>query len=417
MKRLLSKISVKSVNFPKLLINRKNYLKKFIGFSTGCVIIHLIYINKDRTIKFIHKDTKNNQEIINSIKDLKSKIYIQSPFFFSRCFEILYGNYEKRDMIKYQREIIYTKNGENIAVDYCLPSKNKNQNPKKPVQNINKNKKKTPPIAIIIPGLSGNSDASYIRAQASNLQKNKFITIAFNPVGNAIPQITPHLFDYRNLISELDHVVNFAAKKFPNSNIYLIGFSMGSSYGAKYLSTSEGHKKIKGMVCISNPFNLLKASVNLSEMKNYVYSKFLTNQLINKTVFNLETLEKFVKKNDIKDFCLEKLKKSSTIFDYDKFFTFKLIERGHENAGRFYQHFSCHEDIKDIERPVLFIQSGNDPISKVEFLPRQVILQKENLLAVVTPRGAHVEYFVNWNAKRWYVDVTRDYLLHLENNY
>ena len=476
MKRYLSNILMKPRKFSNLLkISKNNPTKKnlrrkrIIYLTSGYLIVHLMYVYRNRYIKLIYKDSEKNIEIIKSIKDLNSKYYLQTPFFFSRCFEILYGNYETRETIEYEREIIYTKNGENIAVDYSIPEKEKNNkkrnreiplkenskeillkeknkessinkdilnknkhieiSDKKNKQNEIKNKKilkkdnkkklqqkkKENPVVIIIPGLSGNSNAAYIKAQANGLLKQGFTVVAFNPVGNAIPQITSHLFDYRQLIDELDLVVDFITKKFDNRNIYLVGFSMGSSYGAKYISSERGHKKIKGMVCISNPFDLVKASFNLSSVNNYVYSKYLTSQLIEKTIYNFETVTKFIEKHNIKDFCLESLKKSETIFDYDKHYTFNLIERKNKCTETFYKHFSCHDDIKNIQRPVLFIQSNNDPISKPEYLPQDVILEKDNLMGVITPRGAHVEYFVGLYAKRWYVDVAVDYLLHLEN--
>lgn len=147
----------------------------------------------------------------------------------------------------------------------------------------------------------------------------------------------------------------------------------------------------------------------------------MTKLLIDKVVFNQESLFKFVEDNFVSDFCLEKLKNSNNIFDFHDNFTFKLFERNQGNKGNnirnIYDDLNCSEDIFNIDKPVLFIQSKNDPISKIEFMPKDVIESKDNLLGIITPRGAHVEFFVGLNMKRWYTDVVSDYLLFLEKEY
>ena len=193
-----------------------------------------------------------------------------------------------------------------------------------------------------------------------------------------------------------------------------MGFSIGSSYGSKYLSRNG--EKIKGMVCISNPFNVFEATLNLDNFKNIIYGKYMTKLLIDKAFFNKESLFKFIKHNNIKDFCFEKLKNSKNIFDFHHNFTFSLFERNHKDIEKIYENLNCDKDIKYIDKPVLFIQSKNDPISKIEFFPKNIIKSKDNLIGVITPRGAHVEYFVGVNTKRWYADVVSDYLLLLNGD-
>jgi predicted alpha/beta-fold hydrolase len=255
--------------------------------------------------------------------------------------------------------------------------------------------------------------SSLKRAQAIDLIKRGFSVVAFNPIGNAVAQITDDLFDFRNLTKELDCVVDYVKNKFQGSNIYLVGFSMGSSYGVKYLASKNGNEKIKGMVSISNPFNVFLASKNLGKTN----SSYLTQQLLSKVQLNYQTLSKFVKKHNLDDyFNLEQLYASKSICEFNKHFTFNLIERVNKEQEEYFNHFSCHDDIQHLEKPVMFIQSSNDPISKKEFIPLDDIVKNINTIFVLTPGGAHVEYFVNLSAKRWYVDVVSNYIIHLENS-
>lgn len=114
------------------------------------------------------------------------------------------------------------------------------------------------------------------------------------------------------------------------------------------------------MVSISNPFDVFKAATALNSKKNFIYSKFLTNELVNKILYNKSSVDKKIKKENIGiDF--EALKKCNTTFEFDKEFTFKLVKEN--DSKEYYKTFSCHEDLENVDVPVLFIQSRNDPIS------------------------------------------------------
>lgn len=51
---------------------------------------------------------------------------------------------------------------------------------------------------------------------------------------------------------------------------------MGASLGMKYLASDKGKQNVKGMVSISNPWNVYKSASNLNRFRNCIYSKYLT---------------------------------------------------------------------------------------------------------------------------------------------
>ena len=111
----------------------------------------------------------------------------------------------------------------------------------------------------------------------------KYKVLGFNPKGTGIPVTVEHrLFDYRYLPEELEFVVDYVIEKYPNRNIYLAGFSLGSSYATRFLSRAHNKKKIKAFVSISNPFDVYKAAVELNSRKNFLYGYSATKELIRK---------------------------------------------------------------------------------------------------------------------------------------
>lgn len=129
---------------------------------------------------------------------------------------------------------------------------------------------------------------------------------------------------------------------YPDANLYLVGFSLGASVGMKYLASDHGKKNIKGMVTVSNPWDVYKSACYLNTWKNFVYGKFLVNKLFEKAYFNREMIDKLNLNIDWK-----RLKKCLTTFEFDEHFTLKLKPDGIDSIS-YYQHMSCVNYIETI---------------------------------------------------------------------
>lgn len=109
---------------------------------------------------------------------------------------------------------------------------------------------------------------------------------AFNYKGVEVPQKTKNIFDYSKKHEEIAFAVNHIHQKYPLSQIYLVGFSMGASMCIKYMSTEESRGKVQGMVSVSNPWDVYRSAVALNSFGNFIYSKFMSRQLYKKALFN-----------------------------------------------------------------------------------------------------------------------------------
>jgi predicted alpha/beta-fold hydrolase len=172
--------------------------------------------------------------------------------------EIIYGNtLDQRHQINYDREIVNTPDGENLALDWDDPQ-------------LLKTSSDSSPIVIFLPGLTGNSTSPYIRKCIFEMRKSGMRSLVFNPRGSIIPQKTVNLFNFENIYDDLDFVLSHVERKYPNSNIYFVGFSLGSSYGMRFLADHQS--RIKGMVSIANPFDVFEAAKSLNSAKHSIYS-------------------------------------------------------------------------------------------------------------------------------------------------
>lgn len=315
-------------------------IRNAILASSGISLSVYSYLNfMGSEIQIDCKMTETNQKIISRSPQLVSKEYRSTFYLPFRCMEIIYGNtMDYRNQIFLRRDIVYSYDGENLALDWMIDeadelsfrnffemkssaenlrfrnekevgkfdfSQNKNniskiksgnlENEKSSFQDRKKMnqlkntfpnsdfvrkkgnfdflKTQTPknrPIVLILPGLSGGSHSNYVQNLAKSLALKGFRPAIFNVRGINIKQITENIFDYRYMKKDLDSVVKFIKKSNPESNLYIAGFSLGSSIGTSYVAENPG--VVKAMACVANPFDVYKAGVALNSLWNRVYS-------------------------------------------------------------------------------------------------------------------------------------------------
>ena len=122
---------------------------------------------------------------------------------------------------------------------------------------------------MFLPGLTGSSTANYIRYTTEALQKDGYQTVVFNPRGVELAQVTDSVYDLRKIKDDLKLSLGHIQKKYPNSRVYFVGFSFGTTYGTQFVA--ENPEAIHGMVSIANPFNLQRSVEGLEHFNTMVY--------------------------------------------------------------------------------------------------------------------------------------------------
>ena len=137
------------------------------------------------------------------------------------------------------------------------------------------------------------------RPKAKSLSENGFRVAVFNPRGFRIPQISSNLIDFSKVHNDFDFVVKHIEKKYPENSKYMVGFSLGASYGMQYLSRYKEKSSIKGMVSVGNPFNVYEAFLFLDKPFNRIYGHFITNKLKKIVNFNKDAINANVSQKNI----------------------------------------------------------------------------------------------------------------------
>jgi abhydrolase domain-containing protein 1/3 len=116
------------------------------------------------------------------------------------------------------------------------------------------------PVIIILPGLTGESQAEYIKCLVSQANAKGMKCVVFNNRGlGGISLKTPRLYCAANC-EDLSEVVNHVHKKYPNVKTGATGISMGGLILGNYLAVhaDEAKKIITAAKIISVPWDVVK---------------------------------------------------------------------------------------------------------------------------------------------------------------
>lgn len=192
------------------------------------------------------------------------------------------------------------------------------------------------------------------------LRNEGFQVAVFNMRGAEIKQSSNRVYDLAKTTEDLATVIAHIRAKYPQANLYLMGNSLGASFGVQYLARYNVDRHVKGMVSIGNPFDANIMLRDLSRLGKRLYCRYVTRGLINKALFNIDTVEKHASEQGI-DIDMSKVKKSTTPLYFDEHFALKL--HPYSSLEDYYARLSCVTDLSGVGVPLLVIHSKNDPVS------------------------------------------------------
>jgi hypothetical protein len=115
MKFKLATTKLVSFKHQKELLAKVGKVTLIASASVSAYILYTHYFHSQIGLHYMKNDL--NDEIVNSVDEIKNPTYDKSLIFPFRFMEIIYGNiWDQRDFVEYEREIIHCKDGEHIAV-------------------------------------------------------------------------------------------------------------------------------------------------------------------------------------------------------------------------------------------------------------------------------------------------------------
>jgi len=282
---------------------------------------------------------------------------------FATIYSAFFRNYPR---VSQERKRFTLSDGDFLDIDWSYPAESKNK------------------IAILLHGLEGNAQRSYIQGMAYNLLKERWDVAAVNFRGCSGEVNRSYLSYNAGRTNDLEEIIDNISEKDLYKELIIVGFSLGGNLLLKYLGERDSVPKIvKKGIAISAPIYLKGSLEALSKPKNWIYQKSFLIHLRKKYKLKMSQFPDKMNKED--------LSKIITLLDFDNIYT--APAHGFRDAFDYYEKNSSLQFLKHIQVPVLILNAKNDSFLSPECYPFTQAEILKNIFLETPEYGGHVGFY------------------------
>ncbi|KAM6914990.1 phospholipase ABHD3-like isoform 1-T1 [Xenentodon cancila] len=279
---------------------------------------------------------------------------------------------KSRPPVTYRNELIRTVDGGQISLDWA-----DNQ------VSATYPESSTRPTVLILPGLTGNSQQSYVRHAVTQAVRHGYRCVVFNNRGVGGEELlTPVTYCAANT-SDLERVVQHVKGLYPHAPVLGAGVSLGGMILLNYLARKRTESGMVAGITISVAFDALKSSESMEEPLNWLlFNKYLTRGLCRAVIRHRKILEKVVD--------VDHVSKAQTIREFDERFTSLLF--GYKSCMDYYHDASPGKKLPRTAVPILCLNAADDPFSPQNAFPVSIVQTLPNVALLLTAHGGHIAF-------------------------
>ena len=397
-KELIQNFYLAIIIFFLILFKYITFTNFIFGYLFYCVFVYIT----TKTYLYCVKTPFNTGILENcpSIKTPNFKQYFLCPFTFAQF--ILLDLSSKQNVSNHKKLFFEIEKVDNEGTALFWASNESSQ--------INHNN----PVLFVMPGITGKINDPYVKNIIGEGLIKDFDVVIFQ-----MRTLSPEMKMPKNGYVDFCLDINNSLKKVRNKNKNKI-FAIGYSYGANLLTTYLGSKNletnyISGGISVSNPFDMF---ICQRFGEDTIYESLIVNFERKNYLAAVNSMNKYEtdKKRIIN---IEHLLENYYIKHFDGEFFVKIL--GYRNADDYYKGLSSARYVKNINKPFLVINSKDDPICPYKGIPFDDICENENIIFILTDKGAHSCYVENdknlgFTPKQWMFKPAFEFLEFLRNN-
>jgi predicted alpha/beta-fold hydrolase len=255
-------------------------------------------------------------------------------------------------------------------------------------------KRRDLPVIVMVHGLEGSSDSSYMRGIADKAFARGFHAVRMNQRNcGGTERLTPTLYnsglsgDYRAVLMEL------IEEGF--ERIYFAGYSMGGNLVAKMAGElgDAAPKELKGVAVVCPAMDLSACADALERKENYLYQRHFVKGLMQRYRRKSELFPERYTRNGFGAI--------RTVREFDDAITAPHF--GYKDAEEYYQAAGAKKVIGKVEVPLLLMTAQDDPfVPYVSFLAARVN-ENPRVRFVAPEHGGHCGFISRFggNERFW----------------
>lgn len=254
------------------------------------------------------------------------------------------------------------------------------------------------PLVILLHGLTGSSQSSYITGLQHVLLNNNFRSIALNFRGCSGEQNNSARCYHSGETEDIEFLYRTLREREPTTPFAAIGFSLGGNVLLKWLGEQQDNVNLFAAVAVSVPFSLACCATKLDSGVSKIYRANLLEEskaYIVEKYLHLTKIGNTVAAEQIKQ--LGDLSQINSFWEYDERVVAKLY--GFASVHDFYARSSSRQFLKTIRVPTLVLHSQDDPFMTKDAIPSREDLSPSVTLEI-TKKGGHVGFVSGKNPFR-----------------
>jgi predicted alpha/beta-fold hydrolase len=239
------------------------------------------------------------------------------------------------------------------------------------------------PLCLVIHGLEGSSNSSYVLETCRALAKHGIRGAAMNFRGCSGEPNRALRFYHAGDTEDTAFLLELLARRFPRAKLLGVGFSLGANVLLKYLGERGARSRIRAAAAVSIPFDLGAGSDKLdSSFMGRIYVRHFVRRL----------RAKFHGKRDLIGNRLdaERIRRARGFREFDDAAT--ALIHGFRDADDYYTRSSSAGYVARVGVPTLLVHALDDPFVDERAIPYDDIQANPYLYTVFVPQGGHVGF-------------------------
>jgi predicted alpha/beta-fold hydrolase len=239
------------------------------------------------------------------------------------------------------------------------------------------------PLVILLHGLGGNLNSSYVEGQLSAYNNHGFRAVLMHFRGASEEPNRLAKTYHSGETNDLDFLLKILHEREPNTKKAVVGISLGGNVLLKWLGEVGSQSLIHASIAVSPPFELALLADYMNKGFSRLYQYYLIKKL--RKIFK----NKFEKYPEMLATYIKSTETATSFWQFDELITAPL--NGFLNAKSYYQQSSSRQYLSNIKTPTLILHSIDDP-----FMPSIAIPTEQELSSQVTlelsSKGGHVGF-------------------------